>query len=109
MIALNQYKNGLTDVLQEKNVIDKMYFFGSALTPRFNEKTSDIDILVKTKNLLPEEKGEQLIDLWGKLELLFNRKVDLLTEDSLKNPYLRKEIQQTRKLIYDGQSREVFI
>lgn len=109
MISINQYKKGLTDVLQAKNVVNKMYFFGSALTPRFDEKTSDIDILVETKDLLPEEKGEQLIDLWGKLELLFNRKVDLLTEDSLKNPYLRKEIQQTRKLIYDGQNREVFV
>jgi hypothetical protein len=32
-----------------------------------------------------------------------------LTENSLKNPFLRKEIEQTRKLIYDGQSREVFV
>jgi predicted nucleotidyltransferase len=38
---------------------------------------------------------------------LFNRKVDLLTENSLRNPYLIREIEQTRKLIYDGQSKQI--
>ena len=86
----------------------KLYVFGSVLTSQFTME-SDIDVLVETTDMKPEEKGEKLINLWDDLELLFNRKIDLLTENSLKNPFLKREIEQTRKLIYDGQNREIFI
>ena len=87
----------------------KFYLFGSVLTSRFDEKNSDIDVLVETADLLPEEKGELLLSLWENLEELFNRKVDLLTENSLRNPYLTHEIEQTKKLIYDVQSGQIYI
>jgi predicted nucleotidyltransferase len=90
-------------------VVGKLYFFGSALTSRFNE-SSDIDVLVEIKSSLsPEDRGERLLYLWDGLEALFNRKIDLLTENSLRNPYLKKEIEQNKKLIYDGQSKQVFV
>jgi predicted nucleotidyltransferase len=109
MIAIELYKQELERLLQKNSAVRKLYFFGSALTPRFNDATSDIDILVETSDLLPEEKGELLIALWDDLEKLFDRKVDLLTENSLRNPFLTKEITQTRKLIYDGQSKQVYL
>ena len=109
MINLGKYKIGLTNICEDNQAIKKLYMFGSALTPRFNEETSDIDMLVETTDILPEEKGEKLMLLWDDLESLFNRKIDLLTENSLRNPILKKEIEQTRKLIYDGQSRQIFI
>ena len=109
MIALKQYKDELHDTLQKNAVVKKFYLFGSALTPHFDEKNSDIDVLIETEDLLPEVKGELLIALWENLEDLFNRKVDLLTEHSLRNPYLTREIEQTKKLIYDGQSGQIFI
>ncbi|MDR3338923.1 MAG: DNA polymerase subunit beta, partial [Candidatus Symbiothrix sp.] len=68
-----------------------------------------IDVLIETEDLPPEQKGEQLIALWENLEKLFNRKVDLLTENALHNPFLIKEINKTRKLIYNGQSKQIFI
>jgi predicted nucleotidyltransferase len=109
MIALAQYKQELMRVLPINGAVKRLYLFGSALTPRFDKDKSDIDVLVETENLSPEEKGELLMVLWDDLEKLFSRKVDLLTEGSLRNPYLAKEIKQTRKLIYDGQSKQVFI
>ena len=109
MIALKQYGNELKATLQDNMAVKKFYLFGSALTTRFNENSSDIDVLVETENISPEEKGMCLIALWEDLEKLFNRKVDLLTENSLRNPYLAREIEQTRKLIYDGQTKQIFI
>ena len=109
MIALKQYGDGLKATLQDNMAVKKFYLFGSALTTRFNENNSDIDVLVETENISPEEKGMCLIALWEDLEKLFNRKVDLLTENSLRNPYLAREIEQTRKLIYDGQTKQIFI
>jgi len=110
MIQLEKYKDGLITLFEDDKVVKKLYVFGSALTSRFNEQTSDVDILIETKEQAsPEEKGEGLIALWDNLERLFNRKVDLLTENSLRNPFLKKEIDQTKKLVYDGQNKQIFI
>ena len=109
MIAIKQYQDGLIASLQDNVAVKKFYLFGSALTARFDENSSDIDVLVETENISPEEKGQYLLALWEDLEKLFNRKVDLLTENSLRNPYLAREIEQTRKLIYDGQTKQIFI
>jgi len=109
MFEINKYRDELTDLLNNNAVIDKMYIFGSAFTTKFNDIKSDIDVLVETSDISPEEKGENLISLWDSLEKIFNRKVDLLTNNSLHNPVLKREIELTKKLIYDKQSRKIFI
>jgi len=48
-----------------------------------------------------------LIDLWDKFEKFFQRKVDLLTISSIKNPILRKSIDSSKLLIYDGKEQKV--
>jgi len=103
MLKIKEYQNRLTDLCQNNQVVNKLYFFGSALTSKFDPQTSDIDVLIEAANLSPEERGEHLLALWDNLEALFSRKVDLLTVDSLRNPYLKREVEQTKKLIYDRQ------
>jgi len=109
MLEIKKYKRKLKDLCSNNLAVNKVYFFGSILSPRYNEKSSDIDILIEVADLPPEERGENLIAFWDGLEALFNRKVDLLTENSLRNPFLKKEVEQTKKLIYDRQSRKIFI
>ncbi len=89
--------------------VNKIYAFGSSLTDHFDPAKSDIDLVVELDIKDPIAYGEALLSFWDKLELLFNRKVDLLTEDSINNPYLRKSIESTKKLIYDGQGEKVFV
>ena len=48
----------------------------------------------------PLEMGESLMELYIALEDNLNRKIDLLTERSLKNPYFIKEINETKYQIY---------
>lgn len=80
--------------------ITNAYLFGSVLTEKFDEK-SDIDFLVNiVPDLDPVETGGHLWDLIYELEVLFKRKIDVLTEKSLKNPYLIKELNETKVLIY---------
>ena len=84
----------------EAHKIEKAYLFGSVTTDKFN-KHSDIDFLVKFKEgLKPLEKGELWWDLHDSLRDLFNRKVDIVTEGSLKNPFFIKELEKTKKMIY---------
>lgn len=82
--------------------VKALYAFGSAITDRFNENSSDIDLLVEVDEIDPIERGEKLMSLWNKFEEFFNRRVDLLTDSSIKNPVLRKSIDKTKMLIYDG-------
>jgi uncharacterized protein len=86
-----------------------VYAFGSSVTNRFDEATSDIDLLVDINEPDPVERGEKLLSLWDKLEAFFSRKVDLLTDSSIKNPYLRKSIDATKVLVYDGAAEKVLI
>lgn len=89
--------------------VDKLYAFGSSITPHFNPSNSDIDLLVDLNIKDPIEYGETLLSFWDDLETIFERRVDLLTEDSINNPYLRKSIEATKKIIYDRQGEKVFI
>lgn len=89
--------------------VKNLYAFGSAVTENFDETLSDIDLLIEIDNDDPIERGENLMSIWDKFEQFFQRKVDLLTNSSVKNPILKKSIDATKILIYDGQKQEIFI
>jgi uncharacterized protein len=89
--------------------VEKIYAFGSSITDHFDPLTSDIDIVVEIDIADAGDRGEALLSLWDSLEVLFNRKVDLLTDDSIRNPYLRSNIDRTKKLIYDREGEKVFV
>lgn len=88
------------NLCQDHNV-KYIYAFGSSTNDRFDFKTSDIDLLLEIDASDPVERGEKLMSLWDNLESFFNRKVDLLTDASLRNPYLKQSIENTKVLIYD--------
>jgi len=79
--------------------VNTMYVFGSVCTGYFNEQ-SDIDILVSFKELDIEKYTDNYFDLHYKLEELFQRKIDLLTENSLSNPYFIESINESKVLLY---------
>ncbi len=79
--------------------VEKMYLFGSSLNSSFNEK-SDIDLLVKFKQIELSKYFDNYINFKEKLESLFGREVDLLEEQTLKNPILIKSIDNSKELIY---------
>ncbi len=95
--------------LCKQHKANKIYGFGSSVTNLFDPEKSDIDLVVELDISDPIEYGETLLLFWDTLEVFFGRKVDLLTEDSIQNPYLRKSIEATKKLIYDGQGEKVFV
>jgi hypothetical protein len=95
----------VTDKLNELKQLCKsydvrsMYAFGSVCTDKFTEQ-SDIDFLISFNNLPIDQYADNYFDLHYKLQDLFDRQIDLVTESSLSNPYLIKGIEQTKQLIY---------
>ena len=84
-----------------------LYAFGSSVTDKFDVNKSDIDLLVEIDSKDPIDRGEKLLSLWDLFEIFFNRKVDLLTDSSIHNPFLKKSIDSTKILIYDGSGKKV--
>jgi hypothetical protein len=96
-------------VLCKHHKVKFLYAFGSSVTEQFNPEKSDIDLLIEIDSKDPIERGENLLSLWDLFEDFFKRKVDLLTDSSIRNPFLRKSIDSTKVLIYDGTGEKVLI
>ncbi|HCK98905.1 MAG TPA: nucleotidyltransferase [Candidatus Marinimicrobia bacterium] len=79
--------------------VAKLYLFGSALTYKFNNE-SDIDFIVTFKNIELIEYADNYFDFKFSLEDLLQRKIDLLEEKSIRNPFLKKSINLSKRLIY---------
>jgi uncharacterized protein len=97
-IEINDKK--VSEIASSYKILE-LYIFGSALRQDFSDK-SDIDLLVK----LSKDSGYsifELIEIKSRFEKLFNRKIDLVEIDGLKNPYRREEILKTAKKIYASQ------
>lgn len=76
--------------------------FGSVLRDDFNSQ-SDIDFLVDFEENDPFVYANLYFQFKKKLEALFNRRIDLVEKRAIKNSYFKKELEETKKVIY-GQS-----
>jgi predicted nucleotidyltransferase len=106
LIDLIEAKRGELAELCSKYGVERLYLFGSAATGQFVEASSDLDFVVEMADRQPTGfYADRYIGLAEELERLFGRHVDLITEESVRNPYFRREVEATRQLVY-GQPRE---
>ena len=85
--------------LCKSHKVKSLYAFGSVLNDSFNE-TSDIDLVVDFQQIDLLDYADNYFDLKFSLEKIFNRPIDLLEEQAIKNPYFRESLNQQRKLVY---------
>jgi hypothetical protein len=98
MNLIEQHKSEIEQLCNNYNV-EKMYVFGSILNQNFT-KESDVDLVVKFKSFDLSFYFENYFKLKEKLELILKRKVDLIEEQTLKNPFLIQSINKSKKMIY---------
>lgn len=77
-----------------------MALFGSILRDDVRPD-SDVDVLVTFEESATWSSWD-LLDLQGELETLFGRDVDLVEERSLENPFRRRSILRSLRVIYDA-------
>jgi len=82
-----------------KHKVSKLFVIGSVLSKKF-KKDSDIDFIVDFENVDLYDYADNYFDLKFSLEDLLKREVDLLEDKAIKNPYLRKSIDSSKRLIY---------
>lgn len=110
MLSLvEQSKPALRELCRRFNV-RRLYLFGSAAGVRFDPAASDLDFLVEMADRQPtKDYADRYLGFADALEQLFERRVDLVTENSIRNPYLRREVQATRQLVYEQPVKETTV
>lgn len=98
MNIVEQNISGVFDLCRSHHV-RSMYVFGSVLTDRFSPD-SDVDLLISFEQVELSQYFDNYMELKEKLEYLLHCPVDLLEEQAVRNPVLRRSIDRNKKLIY---------
>ena len=96
---IEQHREQLAAVCRHSRAL-RLDAFGSTVRDDFDPATSDLDFIVEFEPLAPVPYAEAFFTLKEDLEALFRRPVDLVTEGSIDNPYLRRRIDAQRQTVY---------
>jgi predicted nucleotidyltransferase len=100
MIELIQNKLDEIIAACKQHHVEAISVFGSAAKNTMRED-SDIDLLVEFSDTIDVlEYADNYFSLLNQLQDILNRKVDLLSGKSLKNPVLKEEIYQSKVDLY---------
>jgi predicted nucleotidyltransferase len=81
---------------------ERLYIFGSAMLSHFDPRHRDRDFPVRFADREPTgEYADRYLGFAEALEQLFGRPVDLVTEESIRNPFFRREVESTRQLMFE--------
>ena len=83
-----------------RNCITRMSLFGSVLRADYRSD-SDIDVLVRFGDVPESFSAFDVVHVRDALSELFGRKVDLMEEGTIRNPFRRHEIMKTRQVVYE--------
>ena len=82
----------------QKWKVKELALFGSVLREDFGPE-SDIDVLVTFQPDAPWSLWD-LMEMKEELEVLFGRAIDLVEKEALRNPWRKREILNTYKVVY---------
>jgi predicted nucleotidyltransferase len=80
--------------------VRRLAVFGSAARDDFDPVTSDVDLLVEFDIDAIDRYARNFFSLEESMVNLFNRKVDLITDGVIKNPYRLRSIEADKVLVY---------
>lgn len=86
--------------LCRKHHVRSLSVFGSAVRDDFDSERSDVDLLVEFDNVPGSKSFDNKVMLQAELAGLFSRRVDLLSMKHIRNPYLRRSIEQDQRELY---------
>jgi uncharacterized protein len=99
-------KRSRVESLCRRTNVVSLDLFGSATSGKLEKESSDLDFLVTFGEFSDGGIFDAFMDLAEGLEAIFGRKVDLVTERSIRNPYFRRAVENSRVKIYDRRNAE---
>jgi uncharacterized protein len=104
MIAL--IKNNLETIrgLCKKHHVKSLYLIGSATSENGFNNDSDIDFLYRFRkeDIEEMEYADNFFDLLFELQDIVGRKVDLVAEEKMRNPYFIESINESKQMLYES-------
>jgi predicted nucleotidyltransferase len=80
--------------------VRRLHVFGSLATGRDRPGKSDIDFLVEFEPLPTGTAADTYFGLLEALQGLFGRPVDLVDATTIRNPYFRESVDESKQLVY---------
>ncbi len=100
MLTMLEQNQNVIAALCRRYGVARLEVFGSAATGAFVPERSDLDFLVAFDLRSSVSLFDRYFGLLEELERLFGRKVDLVMESAMKNPYFIENVNRSRQPLY---------
>ena len=98
--SLLQSKREAIAELCARHGVSRLEAFGSALRDDFRPGESDLDLLVEFAPMAPYARVDAYFGLRDELRALLGQEIDLVMAGAVKNPYVARDIERTKQLLY---------
>jgi len=97
--VLENKRQGIVAACVRHGVV-RLYAFGSALRDDFKPDESDLDLLVEFGPMEPYARVDAYFGMLEELRALLGPEIDLVMVGAVKNPYIARDIERTRQMLY---------
>lgn len=89
--------------------VSRLDVFGSAAVGGFDPASSDYDFIASFSARSGVSMARRFLGFSDALEALLGRKVDLMTDRPIENPYLRAAVDASRRTVYAESPSEALV
>ncbi len=97
--VLEDKREAIAEVCARHGVV-RLDAFGSALRDDFRPGESDLDLLVEFGPMEPYARVDAYFGMLEDLRALLGIDIDLVMAGAVKNPYIARDIERTRRMLY---------
>ena len=98
---LENHKDAIAGLCRKYSV-QRLFAFGSAIRDEFRPGESDVDLLVEFAPIGGHAKFHAYFEMLDELQRILCTKVDLVMSGAVRNVIIAREIEKTKRLIYDA-------
>jgi predicted nucleotidyltransferase len=96
---LDDHRQELSELCRKYRV-RRLDVFGSSTRSDFDEQSSDVDLLVEFEDMPHADRADAYLGFLTAAEALLQRQVDLVEVGAVRNPYLRRGIEESKEFVY---------
>ena len=97
--VLENKRQAIAEVCRRHGVA-RLDAFGSALCDDFRPGESDVDLLVEFRPMEPYARVDAYFGMLEELRALLGLEIDLVMAGAVKNPYIARDIDRTKRMLY---------
>ena len=96
---LRNQRDAIAEACRRHGVV-RLEVFGSALRDDYRPGESDLDLLVELGPVEGYARVDAYFGLLNDLRSILGPDIDLVMADAVKNPYIARDIEQTKQMLY---------